>query len=112
MSKQTLAGTALETLDYHLVEFFGPGEQVEVTLGLECDITDEQILAVSTHLVGMGLDLKRIQAGSTPEWPHAVQMVFRRPLRSPGLALIPIAQVVKQSFTSAGIGKCTGWNMQ
>ena len=111
MARQLLTGTDLEALDYHLVEFFAPGEQVQVILGVDNDVSDEQLDSISGQLSNLGLNVRKIQVGSTPEWPYAVQMVFNRPARNRGVALIPLAMAVKASFDKAGVTKFSGWRM-
>jgi len=111
MARQLLSGTDLEALDYHLVEFFAPGERVQVILGVDNDVSDEQLASISGQLSNLGLNVKMVQIGSTPEWPYAVQMVFNRPPRSRGIALIPLALAVKESFSRAGVTNFSGWRM-
>jgi hypothetical protein len=111
MPKQLLSGTSVETLDYHLMEFFGPGEQVQVILGVDTELNDEQLARVTSNLNNLGLDVRKVQLGSTPDWPNAVQIVFRRPMRARGYALIPIATALRNSFAVAGINRFTGWRM-
>jgi hypothetical protein len=109
--KMVLSGREPEALDYHLMEFFAPGDKVDVIVGLPQDISDEDVLNISRQLSDMGMVVNKIQAGSTPEWPSALQVVFTRPRRAKGVATIPLNGVISSSLVRVGAGNMVGWRM-
>lgn len=112
MTKQLLSGNSLEALDYHLMEFFAPGDQVEVVLGLDRDISDDQVASIIDNFRYSGLHVKKVQMGSTPEWPYALQIIFSRPMRRRGAPVIQLALAIKESLSNVGVHRYTGWRMR
>ena len=111
MTKVALEGTDTRALDRALMEFFSPGQKVELLLGLPRDISDQEVARMGQQLVNAGLDLHSIEMGSTKEWPYALRMIFTRPYRPEGVAAWPLAVLIIVALGGVGIAAFLGWKI-
>jgi len=111
VTKVALEGTDTRALDRALMEFFSPGQKVELLLGLPRDISDQEVARMGQQLVNAGLDLHSIEMGSTKEWPYALRMIFTRPYRPEGVAAWPLAVLIIVALGGVGIAAFLGWKI-
>jgi hypothetical protein len=111
VTKVALEGTDTRALDRALMEFFSPGQKVELLLGLPRDISDQEVAQLEQQLVNAGLDLHSIEMGSTKEWPYALRMIFTRPYRPEGVAVWPLAVLIIVALGGVGIAAFLGWKV-
>lgn len=110
MARVALEGTDTRALDGALMEFFSPGQKVELLLGLPRDISDEEVYSVEQILRDAGLKLHSIEAGSTQESP-ALRLIFTRPSRNEGIAAWPLALLIPVVLGALGITAFTFWKV-
>jgi len=85
-----VTGQMLDTIDVQLREHFNAGDRVELLVGIDADLTSEQLAQFTSHLRARGMQLTSpVQIGSTEKWPNALRITFRRPSYE-GVGFLPI----------------------
>lgn len=103
-------GTTPQGLDRALIEHFNPGDTVQVLLRTDQDAGDN-LAKIARGLAQSGLQVQRLESGSTADWPHAIRIAFTRPQRPTGYAIIPIAVLLIGVLASAGIIGIGAWRI-
>lgn len=111
MTKVKLEGTDTRSLDRAVMEFYSPGQKVELILGLPRDLSDQEVDQLEQRLLSSGLLLHSIEMGSTKQWPDALRMVFTRPNRPQGVAAWPLALLIITALGGLGITAFLGWKV-
>lgn len=103
-------GTNLKQLDSTLMEFFNPGEKVELLLGVDHPLNLQELNTFSAYFRDNGFPLISASEGSTSDWPHAIRLEFRRPLRPSGVAVFPLVLLLVGAAATIGV-LLMGWKI-
>lgn len=102
----------VESMDVVIAEFFNPGQRLTLLLEMPRELGETEIKSVEQELNGRGLKVKLVY-GSTPEWPHALNLELTRPEKvgtsCPGA--IPVAAHISSVLSLVGIGKLARWRV-
>ena len=102
----------LDSLQWQAEEHFSPGANVEAIIGLPRDLSGEELASLEAKLRQSGLDLIDSPAvGYTSEWPNALRLRFRRPVRVKGAAFLPLAVLLVLALGGIGITGIVGWKL-
>ena len=102
----------LDSLQWQAEEHFAPGDKVEAIIGLPADLNATELSTLEAKLKASGLDLiDTVALGATPEWPNALRIRFRRPLRMKGAAFLPLAVMLVLALGAIGITGIVGWKI-
>lgn len=105
-----IQGTTPQGLDRALIEHFNPGDTVQVLFRTDQDASDN-LADIAGNLAQSGLQVHKVQSGSTPDWPHAIGISFTRPQRPAGYAIIPIAVMLLGVLAATGITGLAVWRI-
>ena len=103
-------GDNLSPLPSAIAEFVRPGGEAEVLIGVEDEVSSEQLAALEAKMASSGLPL-RAQFGSTAEWDRALRLCFRRPGRIRGVAFLPLLVRIPATLGAVGIAGILGWRI-
>ncbi len=97
-----LTGATMQSLEWSLREF-DPAQPVEVYLGVDREMSNEEVAAFAQELSRSGLPA-HVDFGQTDQWPNAVRLVFPRPAKIPGIAQFPVGGILLATAAAIGIG--------
>lgn len=104
-------GTTEQELNNALLEFFDPGQRVDLILGLPHGLSEDQLQMIADQIYDEGIDLEFAEMISTREWPHALKLRFTRPSREGyGIAILPIVAILG-TLGVLGIGGFLGFKI-
>ncbi|MHB8084321.1 MAG: hypothetical protein ACYDHZ_00650 [Dehalococcoidia bacterium] len=107
----TVYGYDLQTLGANLEEHFDAGQEVNLTIAIPQDMSDEQLGTFQNELASRGVALTRpVAVGSTAEWPFALNIGFRRPV-SHGVGALPFPILLIAALGVVGFGIVGGWRI-
>lgn len=104
------AGASLDGLQRAIEEHYNPGQRCSVVLGLERELTDDEVGVLESELAQSGLRAK-VEPGMAPEWPAAVRLEFTRPAKVQGVGVWPLAAVLVAALGAVGIVGILGWRL-
>lgn len=106
-----LQGTGWVGLQRTMEEHFNPGRPVEILLGLPVDLSSTQLDLLNAELRSQGVPLlSPAQIGSGP-WPITLRLAVRRPQRSRGTGLLPLAVLIIGALGAVGVTGLLGWRL-
>lgn len=103
-----VGGSDLKQLDSVLMELYSPRQKVELLLGTHRALDPQELGVFSSYLRDNGVKVLSIQSGGTDEWPHAIKLELRRPLRPSGVAVFPLVLLLAGAAAVIGV-TLIGW---
>lgn len=104
----------ISELGTFLAEHAKVGQAVDLIIGLEHEVSDQDLANIRKEITARGLPVE-VRFGSTRTWANALQLSFKRPAQMVGevggeFAFIPIIAIVG-GLTAAGIAGFLGFQV-
>lgn len=105
--------TELNRLQQYLAQNVPEGQPVELFLGVDRDLSADELDIMQDELQRGGLVLlEPIGVGSSGDWDNTVRVKFSRPAPLRGeIGVLPLAVLIIGALGAIGIGGIAGWKL-
>jgi len=100
-------GTTITDLDYVITEHFNAGQKVDLRLAIPRDLNEDELYTVKRYLEEPGLMVHSVKMSA----PGEVQILFDRPSRPEGYAILPLVVLVIGALGAVGVAGLLGWKI-
>jgi len=100
-------GTDPNDLDYVITEHFDAGQPIDLRIPIPRDLNADELYTIRAYLEEPGLAVRTVKMSA----PGELQIIFDRPSRPEGYAILPLVVLIIGALGTVGVGSFLGWKI-